>query len=505
MFLPRAGLLLLAILLPLAGAWADDAGRRTLLQGAWAPDETGLLNASGIKPQTFEVFDLRLLNEIGLRAGIGLVLRPMEAAHIDAALEAGELDFALPEIKAGANLDRTALSIPYRERSDLLFVSNRVTGLPASGIDALRVALDRGLRIGVSRDRRNSPAVDALLSDPRHARQVILAPRDADNLDHLLIGRIDGFLALRLLGLSVIAAKPGAADLVVAILDPVQNHSIHIRYSKARVGPDTVEALDEAILSARADGTESALRARATAPILLRLAAAERWFHWIEILGIVAYAFSGVLLARREGYSLVGGFVLAALPSVGGGTLRDLLVARHPVGVLASATPMLLVTGTVLVSFFAFRLIERFGGWLDRPRQWMESEEPSASVLSFKNLYEVTDALGLGALTVVGVLIAVMYWAEPLWMWGPICAAITGAGGGVLRDVVRAESDQPALRTAIYVEISVLWGLILSVIVLWLGQEERPELLRLAVICVVLGGFLTRMGVVWFHARSLRF
>ncbi len=87
-------------------------------------------------------------------------------------------------------------------------------------------------------------------------------------------------------------------------------------------------------------------------------------------------------------------------------------------------------------------------------------------------------------------------WAEPLWLWGPLYAVISGAGGGILRDVIRADGPISVLQTSFYVEVCVLWGLLLSLTVYWLAQEERPELLRLAVVCTVAGALLTRMVAV---------
>ena len=49
------------------------------------------------------------------------------------------------------------------------------------------------------------------------------------------------------------------------------------------------------------------------------------------------------------------------------------------------------------------------------------------------------DALGLAAFTVIGVVVAVESRSNPLWLWGPLLAALTGAGGGIIRrvDLVR--------------------------------------------------------------------
>jgi hypothetical protein len=53
---------------------------------------------------------------------------------------------------------------------------------------------------------------------------------------------------------------------------------------------------------------------------------------------------------------------------------------------------------------------------------------------------------------------------------GLILAAITAAGGGVLRDVLRSQSDIPTLKGSIYPKIALAWGLVYSIAILVLGK-----------------------------------
>jgi uncharacterized membrane protein YeiH len=79
-----------------------------------------------------------------------------------------------------------------------------------------------------------------------------------------------------------------------------------------------------------------------------------------------------------------------------------------------------------------------------------------AAALPLKNAVELTDAIGLAAFTVIAVVIAVRFFAEPLWLWGPPCAALSAAGGGTLRDMLRAVTKNPALHTPFYAEICIV-------------------------------------------------
>ena len=50
----------------------------------------------------------------------------------------------------------------------------------------------------------------------------------------------------------------------------------------------------------------------------------------LEALGIVAFAISGFIEARRKEMDLIGVFTVAFITAFGGGTLRDILLDRRP-------------------------------------------------------------------------------------------------------------------------------------------------------------------------------
>src|SRR5678816_1727568 len=51
----------------------------------------------------------------------------------------------------------------------------------------------------------------------------------------------------------------------------------------------------------------------------------------LDMLGVAVFAASGVIAAGRKGLDLLGVVVIATVTAIGGGTIRDLLVNRHPV------------------------------------------------------------------------------------------------------------------------------------------------------------------------------
>jgi len=96
------------------------------------------------------------------------------------------------------------------------------------------------------------------------------------------------------------------------------------------------------------------------------------------------------------------------------------------------------------------------------------------------------------------VIVAVEEQCEPLLLWGPIFSAMTGAGGAILRDIMRADASHPTLRNELYAEISLFWGFILSWFIVVYSDAQRVNLfpINTAVVVTALGCLLTRLLVI---------
>jgi len=134
----------------------------------------------------------------------------------------------------------------------------------------------------------------------------------------------------------------------------------------------------------------------------------------LEIAGIMVFAASGVLSAGRKGMDLVGVAVIAVVTALGGGTLRDLLLERHPVSWIANTSYLWACLAASVLTLLYVRY-----------------REPPARALA------VADALGLALFTIGGAQIAQQTGANGLIM--VLMGVLTGTAGGVLRDVLSAE------------------------------------------------------------------
>jgi uncharacterized membrane protein YeiH len=134
-------------------------------------------------------------------------------------------------------------------------------------------------------------------------------------------------------------------------------------------------------------------------------------FYVLDLLVVAVFAVSGALAAGHSGLDLLGVVVIAAVTAVGGGTLRDVLLSRHPIFWIADPRYLVVIGGAALLTVYAVRVLPPPG-----------------------NALLVADALGLGLFALSGARIAEAARLSPLVV--VLFGTLTGAGGGVLRDVL---------------------------------------------------------------------
>lgn len=153
----------------------------------------------------------------------------------------------------------------------------------------------------------------------------------------------------------------------------------------------------------------------------------------IDYVGTFAFAISGIRLAAAKKFDWLGAYVVGFVTAVGGGTLRDLMLGYTPFWM--QNVSYLIVTGLALIFVVCMRKY----------------------VVKLNNTFFIFDAVGLGLFTVVGVGKSIAA-GFPMWV-GIIMGTMTGAAGGVLRDVFINEVPL-IFRKDIYAMACVFGGLI---------------------------------------------
>jgi uncharacterized membrane protein YeiH len=135
--------------------------------------------------------------------------------------------------------------------------------------------------------------------------------------------------------------------------------------------------------------------------------------YYLDLAGVAVFAASGVLAARDRDLDLLGIIVVAVITAIGGGTLRDLLLDRHPIFWVTDPWYLVVIIGAAGLTIAYLRV---------RP-------PPGATLL-------VADALGLALFALSGARLAEAAECPPLIV--VVMGTMTGVTGGVLRDVITA-------------------------------------------------------------------
>lgn len=473
---------------------------KTLISG-WSayPPYSYIENVGGI-PQ-WRGLDVELLRDIAKRAGYFVDAPDVDWVELVHGIETGERDIAAQATRTPEREEFATFSVPYRTETMVLIVPRgKSASLPARTVSELVDRIkQKKFRLGVGPGiAYPSEEVRTFLANPANSDQVV-AINDRHLLQNLIEGRIDGYLADRMVAADMIKAH--GAEGVVEEHPVMVEGPLHLMFSKASVPPQVVADFNRAIENIQADGTYSQLNEKYTFPILVRLTLKSEWFTIVDLVGTAAFAFSGLLLAFRFKYDIFGALVLASLPAVGGGVVRDVITNRETLAVLSSPIYLEIVAVLVVGGFGVIRLAiavreSAFGvaaaGLLERRSKHVQF------------LIQVFDAIGLAAFTVTGVVVGLATQSEPLLLWGPILAAITAAGGGILRDVVRSDPNVPFIKGELYPEIALVWGAILSGYMIWQTRQLNADEIALGIVVTFLGAFLTRIAVIHFGIRSPR-
>ncbi|MGO2278585.1 MULTISPECIES: trimeric intracellular cation channel family protein [unclassified Psychrobacter] len=151
--------------------------------------------------------------------------------------------------------------------------------------------------------------------------------------------------------------------------------------------------------------------------------------YLLDMVGVIACAIAGTLLAQHKGFDIAGCILVAMVNAIGGGTLRDMALDRHPLFWMTDLNYVIVITVTSLVLQIFFHLYHKID-----------------------NALKLFDAIGLAAFSVIGFKVALTLDMAPLIaiMMGVWTAII----GGLLRDIICNEIPL-VLQREIYITASI--------------------------------------------------
>jgi len=180
-------------------------------------------------------------------------------------------------------------------------------------------------------------------------------------------------------------------------------------------------------------------------------------WDWLNIIGIVAFASSGAVVAMEEEYDLLGVFFLGFVTSFGGGIIRNLLLGE-PVATLWHQGILLSVAFATIGLIFLL------------PRRYLER---------WQRLETFLDALGMAAFTIQAALYASDK-GYPL-IAVIVAALLTGTGGGILRDLL---AHRKPMVFQPYSPLYGVWAMVAAAVV-GLGLPRDGHMLAALFVVIV--------------------
>jgi uncharacterized membrane protein YeiH len=170
-------------------------------------------------------------------------------------------------------------------------------------------------------------------------------------------------------------------------------------------------------------------------------------FYLLDLLGVAVFAVSGALAAGRMGLDLFGVIVIATVTAIGGGTLRDVLLNRHPTFWIAKPAYLYVI---VMAALFTMGYVRIF-------------PPPGNALL-------IADALGLALFALSGAQLAEAAKLPAIII--VVMGMMTGVAGGVVRDVL-TNTVPLILRRDIYATAAIA-GIVVYLLLQKCGVKRPP-------------------------------
>lgn len=134
----------------------------------------------------------------------------------------------------------------------------------------------------------------------------------------------------------------------------------------------------------------------------------------LDKIGILAFSFIGVTMGVKKELDIFGLLVVGVASSIGGGILRDLMLAKIPFAI-SHPDYLMFANGASILAILLF---------------YLKLKVPNQILM-------ITDTLGLSAFTAAGAIVSINLNLSLLHTI--LFSVITAVGGGLIRDILLNE------------------------------------------------------------------
>ena len=136
--------------------------------------------------------------------------------------------------------------------------------------------------------------------------------------------------------------------------------------------------------------------------------------YLLDLFGTLVFAISGVMVAVKNKFDVVGAFIIGLVTAVGGGTLRDIMIGRTPVGWMTDLNYLFVIIAALPLCYFF-----------------------SSQIQKLRKGVFIFDTIGIGLFTILGLEKTLGTGLSPLV--AVLMGIVSAVFGGVIRDVLTNE------------------------------------------------------------------
>ena len=195
-----------------------------------------------------------------------------------------------------------------------------------------------------------------------------------------------------------------------------------------------------------------------------------------EIIGSIAFAISGSMLAIKKEMDLFGILILGIVTSVGGGAIRDIVIGNTPPAMFQNPKCTVISSITAMTVFISWKIYIR-------KRNLFSEKIARRTDIMYHNLLFLSDTLGLAAFTILGMEATISFLHTDQFLLIAFVGLITGVGGGILRDLLAGEIPY-VLQKHIYAT-ACIFGIIGYYILYHFIPESAAALIGFCLVLIV--------------------
>lgn len=164
----------------------------------------------------------------------------------------------------------------------------------------------------------------------------------------------------------------------------------------------------------------------------------SEFIYYLDIFGTISFAVASSLMAYRKNLDPFGILVISVITSVGGGTIRDILLRNYPIFWIDNVTYLLVIIISSILTQIFIKYISRI-----------------------TNILLIFDAIGIGVFTVIGIKTSLSFNLHPLI--SIMMGTVTAVFGGLVRDVLYNEIPV-ILHKELYATLCISGGVVFFIL-----------------------------------------